>query len=98
MSTVAWTYAVQSGPSFVTIVGTKINIETSDTSKVGNYTVTIRTTETNSALFDDQSFTLRVKCVTAITPTTLTDVIYYLNEDAIERSPAFTLTPNACSN
>jgi len=26
VSTVAWTYAVQSGPSFVTIVGTKINI------------------------------------------------------------------------
>ena len=83
VSTVSWSYAIQSGPSFVTIVGTKINIDTSDVSKVGNYTVTIRTTETNSALLNEQTFTLQVKCVTAIAPTTLANVVYYLNDAAI---------------
>ena len=65
----------------------------------GTYTITIRTTETNSGLTNDQSFTLLVKCVQSIAPTSaLADVLYYITDPAITRTPLYTLTPSDCTN
>ena len=59
--------------------------------------MTIRTTEANSGLFDDQSFNLLVKCVTGITPqATIPDVLYFITDPAETRTPAYNLTPADC--
>ena len=60
-ATTSFSYSITAGPGYVTIAGSppKINIYT--TSLVaGTFTVTIKTTETGSGLFDQQSFTLVV--------------------------------------
>jgi hypothetical protein len=93
-----FSYAVVSGQTFVTIGGSpaKIQIQTSIASNTGTYTITIRTTETNSGLTNDQSFTLLVKCVKSIAASSLTDVLYFMSDAAITRTPVFTLTPADC--
>ena len=77
----------------------KIQIFTSTTSDTGTYTVSIKTTETNSGLTDTKNFSLLVKCVTAIAPSSsLTEVVYYITDPAITRTPSYNLTPSTCPN
>ena len=100
-SATVFTYAITAGPSFVTVGGspTKIQIFTSTPSDIGTYTVSIKTTETNSGLTDTRSFNLLVTCVSAIAPSSaLTDVVYYINDPAITRTPSYSLTPSNCLN
>lgn len=60
--------------------------------------MTIRTTETNSGLAEDRSFTLLVKCVQSInTAGALSDVLYYITDPAITRTPLYSLTPSDCT-
>ena len=99
-STVAYTYAVKnSDPSFVQIEGTKIVIHTTSGADSDEYTVVITTTETYSGLTDDVEFKLLVKCVQSITlDADLEPVTYYIKEEAILRTPAYTLLPSDCPN
>ena len=100
-SSTVFTYAITAGPSFVTIAGSpaKIQIFTSTPSNTGTYTVSVKTTETNSGLTDTKSFTLLVTCVTAIAPaSTPTDIVYYITDPAIVRTPSYNLTPSTCPN
>jgi hypothetical protein len=88
-----------SGPSCVSIYGSPntINIYTTDTTATGNYVVTIQTTETNSGLSDVRSFNLVIQCVSSIAiSTSLTDVIYYIADSSIIRTPSYNLTPSTC--
>jgi hypothetical protein len=96
----AFTYALTSAPSFVTIGGNlqKIRIQTNDGSKTGVYTITTRTTETNSGLTNDQSFSLLVKCVQTINPNNLNDVEYFITDNAITRTLGYAFTPSDCPN
>jgi hypothetical protein len=83
----------------VTISGSplKISINTTSGADTGTYTVTIRTTETNSGLFENRSFNLLVKCVQSISSSsTLADVLYYITDPAIIRTPTYALTPADC--
>ena len=100
-SSTAFTYAITSGPSFVTIAGSpaKIQIFTDTPSHIGTYSVSIETTETNSGLKDTKSFSLLVTCVSAIAPAApLNEVIYYITDPAITRTPIYNLTPSFCIN
>jgi len=66
-------------------------------SNTGIYTISVKTTETNSGLSDTQSFTLVVTCVQAIAPTAaLADVLYYITDPGILRTPSYALSPSAC--
>jgi hypothetical protein len=100
-SSTTFTYAITSGPSFVTIAGSpaKILIFTDTPSHIGTYSVSIETTETNSGLKDTKSFSLLVTCVSAIAPAApLNEVIYYITDPAITRTPIYNLTPSFCIN
>jgi len=57
-----FTYQITAGPAFVTLGGSplKIQIYTTTGASTGNYSVTIKTTETNSGLNNSQSFNLLV--------------------------------------
>ena len=77
----------------------KIQIFTSKQSDIGTYTVSIETTETNSGLKDTRNFNLLVTCVSAIAPSApLTDVVYYITDPAVTRTPTYSLTPSTCLN
>jgi len=59
----------------------------------------VKTTETHSTLSDTKSFTLVVSCVQAIAPASaLADVVYYISDTAISRTPLYVLTPSGCPN
>jgi hypothetical protein len=95
----AFTYTKTAGPSFVTISGSPLKIQIYTTAGIdtGYYTVTIRTTETNSGLSNDRSFSLLVKCVQSMVPsTTLVDVTYWITDPVITRTPLYLLTPSDC--
>ena len=77
----------------------KIQIFTDTPSHIGTYSVSIETTETNSGLKDTKSFSLLVTCVSAIAPAApLNEVIYYITDPAITRTPIYNLTPSFCIN
>ena len=100
-SATVFTYAITAGPSFVTIGGSpaKIQIFTSAPSDIGQYTVSVETTETNSGLTDTISFNLLVTCVQSFAPSSaLTDVVYYITDPAITRTPTYSVTPSTCLN
>jgi len=94
-----FTYSIVSGPGFVTLGGSpqQIQIYTTVAANTGTYTIQIKTTETNSGLFEIQSFSLLVKCVLSIAPSgLLTDVVYYITMPAELRTPLYQLTPADC--
>jgi hypothetical protein len=101
-SSTTFTYAITSGPSFVTIAGSpaKIQIFTDTPSHIGTYSVSIETTETNSGLKDTKSFSLLVTCVSAIAPAeTLNDEPRYLIFDpTVTWTQKYDLTPSFCIN
>jgi hypothetical protein len=101
-SPTVFTYSLTSGPSFVTISGSKIQIHSTDptdTGLTGLFTITILTTETNSGLTNSQSFGLQVNCVTAITPSpALGTEAYYVTDSTKTIPVTFSLTPNGCPN
>ena len=78
----------------------KIQVQTSTYSNTGLYTITIKTTETNSGLTDTKSFTLLVTCVTAVTPSiSMAPITYFIGDTSIGTLiPAYTLTPPGCPN
>lgn len=82
----------------MTIAGTNIEVYTTTGSDTGVHAVTIRATETNSGLTDDQSFTLTVKCVQSLAPQPIANVVYYLSETAITKTATYSLTPSDCVN
>jgi hypothetical protein len=68
-------------------------------SDIGTYTINIETTETNSGLKDTRSFNLLVTCVSAIAPSApLPDVVYYITDPAITRTPTYSMIPSTCIN
>jgi hypothetical protein len=101
-SPTVFTYSLTSGPSFVTISGSKIQIHSTDptdTGLTGLFTITILTTDTNSGLTNSQSFGLQVNCVTAITPSpALGTEAYYVTDSTKTIPVTFSLTPNGCPN
>ena len=83
----------------MTISGSNINIQTNVYTDTGTYTIQVKTSETHSTLSDIKTFTLVVSCVQTIAPASaLADVIYYISDTAITRTPAFLLTPSGCPN
>jgi hypothetical protein len=61
--------------------------------------VTIRTTENNSGLSEERSFSLLVKCVQSISPdSVLAIVLYFITDPVITRTPTYALTPADCPN
>lgn len=93
-TTFAYPPTIISGPSFVTISGWSTNkrlrIRTSDSADAGQYTVTIRTTETESGLYHDETFNLGVGCVTSIDSQELSLARYYIGEVEKQKTTNFT--------
>ena len=100
-SSTIFTYVLTSAPTFVTIAGSplKINVQTTNVSNYGSYTITIRTTETKSGLIDSKSFTLLVSCFTSLTPSiSMASVIYFVGDSTISTLiPSYTTTPSGCT-
>ena len=64
------------------------------------YTVTIRALDLNSAQQNvENSFQLIVYCIDHLAPTTtISDIVYYINDAAITKTFGFTWSPNYCLN
>jgi hypothetical protein len=74
-------YAITSGPYFVRIVSSNLEIYTTNLSSAGSFTVTIKVTESGSGITDSSSFTLTVYCASTLSlGTPIADQVYFLSE------------------
>jgi len=74
-----------------------IGISVSTTANVGSYTVSIKTLDSNTGIFDVQTFTLIVRCLSSITVGAVTNVSYSIGTVKQTRVPVSTLSPSTCS-
>jgi hypothetical protein len=96
-----FSHMLVSAPSFITIAGNPLAVQIYSTSTLstGVYSITIKSTEINSGLFNLASFSLTVTCVSSISPSpSLSDVTYFIGKPAKNVLLTYVLTPVGCPN
>ena len=89
--------------NFFTLTGSSISVGTLNEADVGTYTVTLKvafvTYSTISLTLNPFEVKINPCLITTITPlSTLSDVVYYISDPAITRTPSYSVSPSACPN
>lgn len=97
-----------SGPTcslanFFTLNGKTISVGTQNEEDVGSYLVTLKVEFASfpeiSLILNPFEVNINLCLITAITPSsTLNDVVYYITDPAITRTPSYNTTPSGCSS